>query len=88
MPGLDPRLSGRDLACEFFAPFAIVGRCLEKRFWPRRAHKGLRHRVSTLRISRAATEKNQSGAKIGIKFPTFFVPDSRGLDPGIPFRLD
>jgi hypothetical protein len=65
-------LSGREFAWRFFAPFAI-------QFWFQRTQKDLGSRVSTLRVGRVATEKNQSSPKRGIKLPTIFVPDSSVL---------
>src|SRR5688572_21786567 len=72
MVGPGPLLSGREFAWLFFGPFAI-------QFWFQKTQKDLDYRVSTLRVGRVATEKNQSNPKRGIKLPTFFVPDSSVL---------
>jgi hypothetical protein len=69
MVALGARLSGREFAWLFFAPFAI-------QFWFQKTQKHWGYRASTLRVGRVATEKNQSSPKRGIKLPTFFVPDS------------
>jgi hypothetical protein len=71
------RLSGREIA----RPFSPLPS------WPDEdpaiqicigvAHRGLDHRVSTLRVGPVMTEKNQARPKNGFMFPAFFVPDSR-----------
>jgi hypothetical protein len=66
---LGTRLSGREFAWLFFAPFAI-------QFWFQRTQRDLGYRASALHVGRVATEKNQSSPKRGIKLPASFVPDS------------
>jgi hypothetical protein len=54
----------------------VVRYDLAAQFRGQRTRSDLGHRVAALRVGRVATEKNQSSSKGGIKFPTFFVPDS------------